>query len=52
MTTEATTGSPSCLEGEGEVMGVQLQHATSPLDFTKLYTLNLLNMKAKSWPHF
>ena len=29
MTTEATTGSLSCLEGEGEVRGSQLQHATS-----------------------
>ena len=31
----------SCLEEEGEVRGVQLQHDTSPLDFTKSYTLNL-----------
>ena len=36
-----TIGSLSCLEGEGEVRGNQLQHATSPLDVTKLYTLNL-----------
>ena len=28
---KATTGSLSCLEGEGEVRGVQLRHATSPL---------------------
>ena len=41
MTTEASTGSPSCLEGEGEVKGNQLQHDTSPLDVTKLYTLDL-----------
>ena len=38
---KATWGSLSCLEGEGEVMGIQLQHATSPLDVTKFYTLNL-----------
>ena len=31
----------SCLEGKGKVRGIQLQHATSPLDVTKLYTLNL-----------
>ena len=30
-----------CLEGEGEVRGIQLQHATSPLDVPKFYTLNL-----------
>ena len=41
MTTEATTGSLSCLEEEGEVRGVQLQHDTSPLDVTTFYTLNL-----------
>ena len=35
------TGSLSCLEGEGEWRGIQLQHATSPLDVTKFYTLNL-----------
>ena len=35
MTTEAPTGSLSCLEGEGEVRGVQLQLATLPLDVTK-----------------
>ena len=28
-------------KGEGEVRGIQLQHATSPLGVTKLYTLNL-----------
>ena len=28
-------------EGEGEVRDIQLQHATSPLDVTKLHTLNL-----------
>ena len=38
---KATTGSLSCLEGEGEVRGIQLQHATSPLDVTNVYTLNL-----------
>ena len=38
MTTEATTGSPSCLEGEAEVRGAQLQHATPPLDVTKSHT--------------
>ena len=27
--------------GEGEVRGIQLQHATSPLDATKFYTLDL-----------
>ena len=31
----------SCLEEEGEVRGIQLQHAISPLDVTKFYTLNL-----------
>ena len=31
----------SCLEGEGEVRVIQLQHATSPLDVSKIYTLNL-----------
>ena len=36
-----STGSLSCLEGEDEVRGVQLQHDTSPLDVTKLYTLDL-----------
>ena len=41
MTTEAATGSLSCLGGEGEARGVQLQHATPPLDVTKLHTLNL-----------
>ena len=39
MTTEATTGSFSCLEGGGGC--VQLQHDTSPTDVTKFYTLNL-----------
>ena len=38
---KATTGSLSCLEGEGELRGIQLQHATSPLDVTKLFTLHL-----------
>ena len=28
-------------EGESEVKGIQLQHATSPLDVTKLHTLKL-----------
>ena len=37
---KSTTASLSCLEGEGEVRGIQLQHATSPLDVTK-YTVNL-----------
>ena len=44
MTTEATTGSFSCLEGGGGGRGgccVQLQHDTSPTDVTKFYTLNL-----------
>ena len=41
MTTEATTGSLSCLEGGLGVGGVQLQHDTSPLDVPKFYTLNL-----------
>ena len=41
MTTEAATDFFSCLEGEGEVKGVQLQPATSPLDVTKFYTLKL-----------
>ena len=41
ITTESTTGSLLCLESEGEVRGVQLQHGTSPLDVTKAYTLNL-----------
>ena len=39
---KATTGSPSCLEGEGEVRGVQLPHDNSPLYVTKSYTLQLL----------
>ena len=30
-----------CLEGEGEVRGIQLQHDTLPLGVTKFYTLNL-----------
>ena len=38
---KATTGSPSCLDGEGEVRGIQLQHAVSPLGVPKFYTLNL-----------
>ena len=29
------------LVGEGEVRGIQLKHAASPLDVTKFYTLNL-----------
>ena len=37
---KANTAYLSCLEGEGEVRGIQLQHATSPLDVTKFYTLN------------
>ena len=41
MTTEATPASPSCLEGEGELRGIQLQHDTSPLDVNKFYTLNI-----------
>ena len=41
MATEGSTGSLSCLEGKGEVRVIQLQHATSPLDVTKFYTLNL-----------
>ena len=48
MTTEATTGSLSCLEGEGELRGFQLQHAASPLDVTKFYTLNLWEQQMKS----
>ena len=31
----------SVMEGEGEVRGVQLQHATTPLYVTKFYTLQL-----------
>ena len=38
---KATTGSLSYLEGDGEVRGIQLQNATSPLDVTTFYTLNL-----------
>ena len=38
---KATPGSLSCLEGEGELRGIQLQNATSHLDVTKLYILNL-----------
>ena len=30
----------SCLEGEGEVRGIQLQHAASPLEVTKFYTFS------------
>ena len=39
MTTEATTGSLSCLEGGGG--GDQMQHDTSPLDVSEFYELNL-----------
>ena len=39
--TIVTAGSLPRLEGECEVRGIQLQHATSPLDVTKLSTLNL-----------
>ena len=38
---KATKGSLSCLGGEGEVKGIQLQNVTSPLDVTKFYTLTL-----------
>ena len=31
----------SYLKGESEVRGIQLQRATSPLDVTKFYTVNL-----------
>ena len=38
---KSNTDSISGLEGEGQVRGVQLQRATTPLDLTKFYTLNL-----------
>ena len=38
---KVTTVSLLCLEGEGEVRAIQMQHATSPLDVTEFDTLNL-----------
>ena len=38
---KSTTGYFSCLGGDGEVRGIPLQHATSALDVTKSYILNL-----------
>ena len=32
--TKRLSGSLSCLEGESEVKGIQLQHVTSPLEYT------------------
>ena len=50
MTLKATTGSVSCLEWEGEMRGIQLQHAPSPPDVTKAQT-KLCSLTSKQMNH-